>query len=179
MLRVGIRRSCRNRAFVVAAKIDAVADLGREVAALAQLREHHADHRAGDLFPCIGRNAVGRGRGDDLRAGRDRPARVDLVNEPALGEHVAEAGDHLSAGILWRHRICPDDGVSDPESQFPLRRDLERGLDPCEQLISVDLLCRALGRARPRRRCEAIEQFDLSQRARRIIAAVVRQIGVA
>ena len=65
--------------FVVAAKIDAIADLGREIAALAHFREHHADHRAGDLFPCVGRNAVGRGRGDDLRAGRDRPAWVDLV----------------------------------------------------------------------------------------------------
>ena len=39
--------------------------------------------------------------------------------------------------------------------------------------------CRPLGRARPRRGGEAIEQFDLSQRVRRIVAAVVRQIGVA
>src|SRR5208283_4327005 len=62
---------------------------------------------------------------------------------------------HLSAGILRRHRICPHDRDLDPESQFPLRRDLERGLDPCEQCIGVDLFGRALGRARPRRCCEA------------------------
>jgi hypothetical protein len=76
---------------VVAAKIDAVSDLGREVAALAQLREHGADYRAGDFFPCVGRNAVGRGRGDGLCAGRDRPARIDQINEPALSEHIAKA----------------------------------------------------------------------------------------
>jgi hypothetical protein len=96
-----------------------------------------------------------------------------------LGEHVAEASDHLSAGILRRHRICPHDGDLDPESQFPLRRDSERGLDPRERRIGVDPFCRPLGRARPRRGGEAIEQFDLSQRVCRIVAAVVRQIGVA
>ena len=52
----------------------------------------------------------------------------------------------------------------------------ERGLDPCEQCIGVDLFGRALGRARPRRCCEAIEQFELSQRVRRIVAGLVRQI---
>ena len=97
-----------------------------------------------------------------LRASRDRPARIDLVDEPALSEHVTEAAHHLSVGIFWRYPVGRDYRDLGPESEFPLGRNLKGGLEPHKRGIGVDLLRCTFRHARPRRRREAVEKFDLS-----------------
>jgi hypothetical protein len=80
---------------IVAFEINSVAHLRREVAARANLRKHGADHDTLDLFPGVRGHAVGRGGGDQLAAKRDRPASIEVMHNPGLTEHIAEATQSL------------------------------------------------------------------------------------
>jgi hypothetical protein len=131
-------------AVVIAFEIDSVTDLRREITAWTDFRKHRADDKARDLFPGVRRHSIGRARRDQLPAERDRPALIEVVHDPRLSEHVAEAG-HCSAGrVLGRYAICPHHGNFGSEVQLPLRRERERCFDPGERRVRFDLFGRSL-----------------------------------
>ena len=96
----------QHAAVVVAFEINSVTHLRREIAARADLRKHSADDETRDLFPGVRRHSVGRARRDQLPAERDCPALIEVVHDPRLSEHVAEAGYGRAGWILGRHSVC-------------------------------------------------------------------------
>ena len=72
-----------------------------------------------------------------LPAERDCPALIDVVHDPRLSEHVAEAGHGRAGRILGRHCVCPHDWNFGSEVQLPLRRKPEGRLDPALAMLRM------------------------------------------
>ena len=112
-----------------------------------------------------------------MPAERDRPALIEVVHDPRLTEHVAEAGDGRAGRVLGRHPVCPHDRNFGSEVQFPLRRDPERRLDPGERGVGFDLFGRSLFDAWTGSFGIAVKKLDLAERLSWIVAGPVYEVG--
>jgi hypothetical protein len=152
-----------NPAVVIALEIDSVPDLRREIAARTDFRKHRADDKAGDLFPGVSRHSIGRVPRDQLPAERNRPALIEVVHDPRLSEHVAEAGHGRAGRVLGRYAVCPHHRNFGSEVQLPLRREAQRRrLDPGERRVRFDLFGGSLFDARTGSFGVAVKKLDLA-----------------
>ena len=159
-------------------KSNSVTDLRREVAARTDLRKHRADDETGDLFPGVRRHAVGRGGRDQLPAKRDRPALIEVVHDPRLTKHVAEAGHSRASWILGRYSVCPHDRNFGSEVQLPLRREAETGRSMRANGVLVSTLFgRSLLDAWTGGFGVAIKKLDLAQRSSWVVTGPAYKVG--
>ncbi len=164
-------------AVVIAFEIDAVTHLRREITASTDFWKHRANDETGDLFPGVRRYAVRRGGRDQLPAERDRPALIEVVHDPRLTKHVAEAGHSGASWILGRHSVCPHDRNLCSEVQLPLRRELKRDVDAGERGVGFDPLGRSLLDAWTGGFGITVKKLNLARGMSWIVAGLVREVG--